>query len=121
MKSLSSNKGFTVIEVLIATTILTFVVGVMTLSLLQQQRQFNITREATDLEQSSRIALDLIATEIRNAAARQGKFYSIDFTNVIFSGHIYICAAVLTSFDTTTISGPNCLILSTIISIYSSS
>ena len=41
----------------------------MTLSLLIQHRQFNITREATDLEQCSRIAIDLIETEIRNAAA----------------------------------------------------
>ncbi|NIP31753.1 MAG: hypothetical protein GTO02_11520 [Candidatus Dadabacteria bacterium] len=76
-----NNNGFTIIELLITTTILTFVVAVMTLSLLQQQRQFNLTREASDIEQTSRIALDLIATEIRNASSRQGKFYAIDFIN----------------------------------------
>lgn len=75
------KNGFTVIELLISTAILGFMIAGMTLALMQQQRQFNITKEAVDVDQTGRAILDYIASEIRNAASRQGKNFSLSFIN----------------------------------------
>ncbi len=75
------DKGFTLIELLISTAILGFMIAGMTLALLQQQRQFNITKEAVDVDQTGRSVLDYIASEVRNASSRQGKNFSLTFIN----------------------------------------
>jgi hypothetical protein len=53
----------------------------MTIALMQQQRQFNLTKEAVDIDQTGKSILDFLATEIRNSAARQGKHFSLNFVN----------------------------------------
>lgn len=78
---LIKNKGFTVIEMLIATAILAFVVAGMTIALQQQQRQAKFNSETVDIDQTARTLLDFISTEIRNAGARQGKNFSVQLVN----------------------------------------
>ena len=81
MKMRNNLKGFTMLELLIATSILTFIIAGMTIALQQQQRQFNITKETVDIDQTGRTLLDFISSEVRNAGARQGKNFSVEFTN----------------------------------------
>lgn len=76
-----NNKGFTIIELMISLSILVFMIVGMTIAFQQQTRQFHITKESADIDQTARSTLDYIATEIRNAGSRQGKTFSIDFTN----------------------------------------
>lgn len=76
-----NNKGFTMIELMIAVTILTFMITGMTIAFQQQQRQFNFTKEAADIDQTVRSSIDFLATEIRNAASRQGKNFALEFFN----------------------------------------
>lgn len=75
------KNGFTVIELMIATGIFGFIITSMTVALQQQQRQFNLTREAVDVDQTARSVLNFITTEVRNAASRQGKSFSFKFIN----------------------------------------
>jgi len=75
------ENGFTVIELLISISIFTLILTGLTVSLMQQQRQMNFTKESVDLGQTGRAVLDLVSSEIRNAAARQGKNFSIIFSN----------------------------------------
>ena len=79
---LNNRKGFTVIEILISTAILAFVVGGMTIALQQQQRQAKFSSETIDIDQTARTLLDFISTEVRNAGARQGKNFSIQLVTV---------------------------------------
>jgi len=81
MKSISDHKGFTMIELMIAVSILTFIIAGMTIALQQQQRQFRLTKEAADIDQTARSTLDFLATEIRNAGSRQGKTFAVQFFN----------------------------------------
>ena len=76
-----NSKGFTMIELLISVSIFALIIGGLTLALSQQQKQYNITQEAVDLDQTARATLDYIATEIRNAVSRQGKSFSLNFVN----------------------------------------
>jgi len=76
-----NSKGFTMIELLISVSIFALIIGGLTLALSQQQKQYNITQEAVDLDQTARATLDYIATEIRNAVSRQGKTFSLSFEN----------------------------------------
>ncbi len=76
-----SNKGFTIIEMLISASILSIMIVAMTVAFQQQQRHFNITKEAVDMDQTARSVIDYIASEIRNSSARQGKTFSLSFTN----------------------------------------
>ncbi len=76
-----NSKGFTMIELLISVAIFALIIGGLTLAFVQQQKQNNITQEAVDLDQTARATLDYIASEIRNAVSRQGKTFSIAFTN----------------------------------------
>jgi len=75
------KNGFTIIEILISTTILVFIITGMTIALMQQQRQFNFTKEAVDIDQTGKSVLDFLTSEIRNSAARQGKHFSLNFVN----------------------------------------
>jgi|GEM_PF-993512 len=75
------KNGFTIIELMIAAAILGFMIAGMTLALLQQQRQFNISREAVDVDQTGRAVLDYLASEIKNSASREGKTFSLTFVN----------------------------------------
>lgn len=76
-----NKNGFTIIELLIASGILASIIVGMVIMLSQQQRQFNFTREISDIDVSGRNILDLIAGEIRNAGASQGKAFSLKFVN----------------------------------------
>ncbi len=76
-----NSRGFTVIELLISAGIMSIVIVGLTVALMHQQRQFKMTQEAVDVDQTARAALDYIATEIRNAVARQGKTFSLRFVN----------------------------------------
>ncbi len=82
MKGLINNKkGFTLIEILISAGILGFLITGMIIMLQQQQRQFNFTKEFADIDTTGRLVLNLLASEIRNAGARQGKSFSLKFVN----------------------------------------
>lgn len=76
-----NSKGFTMIELLISVAIFALVIGGLTLALMQQQKQNNVTQEAVDLDQTARATLDYLSTEIRNAVSRQGKTFSLSFVN----------------------------------------
>lgn len=76
-----NNRGFTMIELMIAVSILAVIITGMTIALQQQQRQFKMTKETVDVDQTARITLDYLATEIRNAGSRQGKTFSVEFIN----------------------------------------
>lgn len=84
MNTMRSNKGcrgFTMVELMIAVSILAIIITGMTIALQQQQRQFKLTKEAVDVDQTARATLDFLASEIRNAGARQGKTFAIQFFN----------------------------------------
>jgi prepilin-type N-terminal cleavage/methylation domain-containing protein len=74
-------KAFTMIELMIAVSILAIIIAGMTVALQQQQRQFKMTKETADMDQTGRAALDFLATEIRNAGSRQGKTFAVQFFN----------------------------------------
>jgi prepilin-type N-terminal cleavage/methylation domain-containing protein len=76
-----NSKGFTIVELLVSAAIFSLIITGMTLALLQQQRQYNITQDLVDVDHTARAALDYIASEVRNAGSRQGKTFSIDFEN----------------------------------------
>ena len=76
-----NNRGFTMIELMIAVSILAIIITGMTIALQQQQRQFKMTKEAVDTDQTARAVLDYLATEIRNAGSRQGKTFAVQFFN----------------------------------------
>ena len=78
---LNNKKGFTLIELAIATALMAIVLGGMALALQQQQRQFRLTSETADIEQTARALLDIVATELRNAGSRQGKNISVQLIN----------------------------------------
>lgn len=81
MKFNFENKGFTVIELLVSAAILSFIIAGMTIALQQQQRQFNISKETIDIDQTGRALLDFISSEVRNAGSMQGKTFSLQFFN----------------------------------------
>src|SRR3989304_5890308 len=76
-----NNKGFTMIELLIVVAIFSLILTGLTIAFIQQQRLSNFTQEAIDVDQTGRTALDYIASIVRNAAARQGKTFSLGFEN----------------------------------------
>jgi len=78
---MTNNKGYTLIELVFSATILGFLITGMVIMLLQQQRQFNFTKEIADIDTTGRTLLNFIASEIRNSGARQGKAFSIKFIN----------------------------------------
>jgi prepilin-type N-terminal cleavage/methylation domain-containing protein len=75
------SKGFTIVELLISAAIFSLIITGMTLALVQQQRQYNITQDIVDVDHTARAALDFISSEVRNAGSRQGKTFSIGFEN----------------------------------------
>lgn len=75
------DKGFTMIELMIAVSILGLIITGMTIALQQQQKQFRVTKEAVEVDQTARSTLDFLASEIRNAGARQGKSFALRFFN----------------------------------------
>lgn len=76
-----NNRGFTIIELLVAGSMLSLIIAGLTIALIQQQRQFNMTQEAIDIDQTGRTALDFIASTIINGVSRQGKTFSLSFIN----------------------------------------
>ncbi len=78
---MKNNKGFTLVELLVSVALLALIITGLVIVLIQQQRQFNFTSQGVDIDQTGRTALDFIATEIRNAGARQGKSVAFQFLN----------------------------------------
>src|SRR3990172_9224723 len=78
---MTNNKGFTMIELLIVVAIFSLILTGLTIAFIQQQRISNLTQEAIDVDKTGRTALDYIASIVRNAAARQGKTFSLGFEN----------------------------------------
>lgn len=76
-----NSRGFTMVELMIAVSILSLMIAGMTIALQQQQRQFHLTKEAAEIDQTGRATLDFLATEVRNAASRQGKTFGLGFFN----------------------------------------
>ena len=106
-----NNKGFTMIELLIVTAIFTLILTGLTIAFIQQQRLSNFTQEAIDVDQTGRAALDYIASIVRNAAARQGKTFSLDFVN---GGSLPTGCATEDTVDAGTVdSPPDCLTIFT--------
>ena len=101
-----NKNGFTLIEVLISTTILVFIITGMTIALMQQQRQFNFIKEAVDIDQTGKSVLDFLTSEIRNSAARQGKHFSLNFVN---GGELSCDTANQTTDFGSVDSPPDCL------------
>ncbi len=79
--NLSLQKGFTLIELLVASGILGLMITGLITILMQQQRQFNLTSQGIDVDQTGRTAIDFISSQIRNLGARQGKNIAIQFFN----------------------------------------
>lgn len=105
------SKGFTVIELLVATAIFSIVLTGLTIAFIQQQRQSNITQEDIDLDQTGRAALNYVAAEVRNATSRQGKTFSLKFIN---GGSLPTgCATTNTTSPGTVNSPPDCLTIYT--------
>jgi prepilin-type N-terminal cleavage/methylation domain-containing protein len=106
-----NSRGFTMVELLIATAIFALVLTGLTVAFMQQQRQSNFTQEDVDLDQTGRAALNYIASEIRNTTARQGKSFSLKFVN---GGSLSTgCAATNTANPGTVNSPPDCLTIYT--------
>ncbi len=80
-ETVMNNRGFTMIELMIAVSILAIIIAGMTIALQQQQRQFKMTKETVDVDQTARATLNFLATEIRNAGSRQGKTFAVQFFN----------------------------------------
>lgn len=102
------QKGFTLVELLISVSILTFMIAGMTIAFQQQQKQLNLTKEASDIDQAARSTLDFLATEIRNTASRQGKTFALEFFN---GGSHENCAD--DTIETGKDSPPDCITLYT--------
>jgi len=107
---MKNNKGFTMVELLVSVAMLALVFTGLVTVLIQQQRQFNLTSQGVDIDQTGRTALDFIATEIRNAGARQGKSVAFQFVN---GGSEFdpLCSDTTTQTDQD--SPPDCLTLFT--------
>ncbi|MEW6145025.1 MAG: prepilin-type N-terminal cleavage/methylation domain-containing protein [Thermodesulfobacteriota bacterium] len=108
---LTGSKGFTMIELMISVSILAIIITGMTIALQQQQRQFKMTKEAVDMDQTGRATLDYLATEIRNAGSRQGKTFAVQFVNGGSEGNNP--CTVDTDKDGSANSPPDCITLYT--------
>ncbi|NIP39226.1 MAG: prepilin-type N-terminal cleavage/methylation domain-containing protein [Candidatus Dadabacteria bacterium] len=103
---LSKSSGFTLLEILVSLAILSIILTGLFLLFMQTQRQFNLTSQGIDVDQVGRSALDYIATEIRNAGARQGKTIAFRF----FNGGGEDCNSNADSLTAGTVnSPPDCL------------
>lgn len=69
------------VELMISVSILAIIIAGMTIALNQQQKQFRMTKESVDVDQTARSTLDFLSSEIRNAGARQGKSFAVRFFN----------------------------------------
>ncbi len=76
-----NEKGFTLVELLISIGVFSVIFTSLMLAFMQQQRQFTTTQEAVNVDQTGRTTLDFIASQLRNAGARQAKNYSVRFIN----------------------------------------
>lgn len=81
MKRIMNSSGFTMVELMISVSILSLMIAGMTVAFQQQQRQFHLTKEAAEIDQTGRATLDFLASEVRNAASRQGKTFGLLFFN----------------------------------------
>jgi prepilin-type N-terminal cleavage/methylation domain-containing protein len=106
-----NSRGFTMVELLIATAIFAIILTGLTIAFIQQQKQSTFTQEDIDLDQTGRAALNYIASEIRNATARQGKPFSLIFVNGGSSSTG--CTTTNTTKPGTVNSPPDCLMIFT--------
>ena len=76
-------KGFTVIELLIATTVGVAIIGISISLVLSNRRVYDLDRARTELNQNLRASLDLIGTDVRIAGQR----LPADFPALSISGN----------------------------------
>jgi prepilin-type N-terminal cleavage/methylation domain-containing protein len=107
---MKNNNGFTIVEILVSVAILAILFTGIIIILMQQQRQFNLTSQGVDVNQTGRAALDFITTEIRNSGARQGKNVAFTFVN---GGSEFSPFCSDTTSKTGQASPPDCLTLFT--------
>ncbi len=107
---MKNNNGFTIVEILVSVAILAILFTGIIIILMQQQRQFNLTSQGVDVNQTGRTALDFITTEIRNSGARQGKNVAFTFVN---GGSEFSPFCSDTTTKTGQASPPDCLTLFT--------
>ena len=70
MNKMQSNKGFTLIEMLVSTAIGAIIVAALFISFVMFQRTYELQREMTRNQESGRMTLDFMVEEIRNAGYR---------------------------------------------------
>tara|TARA_B110000196_G_C21114702_1_gene649805 strand:- start:728 stop:1591 length:864 start_codon:yes stop_codon:yes gene_type:complete len=67
MNNFSSNRGFTLIEVLVSMAIGAIILAALFLSFIMFSRTYDLQREMTRNQENGRLLLDYMANEIRNA------------------------------------------------------
>jgi len=102
------ERGFTLIELLVSIAVFVVIIGGLTATLVQQQRQVDLTSDAAEMDDVGRAVLDYVASVVRNAASRQGKTFSLKFVNG-GSQPGGTCASTDTSLDGSVDSPPDCL------------
>ena len=70
MNKMQSNKGFTLIEMLVSTAIGAIIVAALFISFVMFQSTYELQREMTRNQESGRMTLDFMVEEIRNAGYR---------------------------------------------------
>ena len=70
MNKMQTNKGFTLIEMLVSTAIGAIIVAALFISFVMFQRTYELQREMTRNQESGRMTLDFMVEEIRNAGYR---------------------------------------------------
>ena len=70
MNKMQTNKGFTLIEMLVSTAIGAIIVAALFISFVMFKRTYELQREMTRNQESGRMTLDFMVEEIRNAGYR---------------------------------------------------
>ena len=76
------TRGFTLIELLVGIVMAGIVIGSVYQLLIAQSRSFGKQQELMDVHTSLRVTAAMLASEIRQASAVGGDFYTIDSTSV---------------------------------------
>src|SRR5512134_48310 len=79
---LASERGFTLVEFMIAAMIMSFVLGGTVMLATQLQHSYSTQLDDAALEQEARYALDWIARDLRQAAS--DPYYEIDTAQELF-------------------------------------
>ena len=81
LKQLKRRDGFTLVEVLIAATLTTIVLGMALTMYISQQRNFLVGNEYIDIHQDARLAMDWLANDIRWGIAVESSYGGYSTSN----------------------------------------